>query len=131
MAHVSLHIQVYGLDEMRNAFVRGGKGPGFKVTGQFESALKDTAAAVHTHVHVQTGYLQSTGLTNSHFTGTEWEGEITYAHDPGIYELDRGDTPTANHPEGGHGFYDAVEPFVPVFDEALNAYGNEIFGPEL
>jgi hypothetical protein len=46
----------------------------------------------------------------SHNSGDVWEGEISFARHPGIFELARGDSPTKFHPEGGHYFFDPGGP---------------------
>jgi hypothetical protein len=58
------------------------------------------------HVHVITGRLKGSGHIESETMETSWKGTMSFARHPGIFELARGDTPTANHPDGGHFFFD-------------------------
>jgi hypothetical protein len=76
----------------------------------FESALLAAFAETQGHVHVITGALKSSGKPSSSFDGSRWTGTLSYARHPGIFELARGDHPTANHPEGGHYFFDPGGP---------------------
>jgi hypothetical protein len=71
---------------------------------EFEEALVSGVGAVSAKVHVITTRLRTSGHSESEFSGGRWEGTIGFARDPGIFELARGDSPTANHPEGGHFF---------------------------
>lgn len=77
---------------------------------QFEFALAAGLAAVDAKVHELTGRLKASGHVTSEASDGSWEGTIGYARYPGIYELARGDTPTRNHPEGGHFLFDPGGP---------------------
>jgi len=72
----------------------------------FESILMSSFAEVSARVHVITGVLRGSGHPQSGFDGDTWTGKMSFVRHPGIFELARGDTPTANHPEGGHHFYE-------------------------
>jgi hypothetical protein len=101
--------------------------PGFKTIGRFEKDFALAFQAVQDGVHVITGDLKSSGVPRTHYDGDTWEGEIEYDEDPGIFELARGDEATANHPEGGHGFFDRVEPFIQKFHADVNAFFEDAF----
>ena len=75
----------------------------------FEAVLMSSFAATQAHVHVITGALKESGRPSTEVTEDSWEGTLSYARYPGIYELARGNTPTANHPGGGHFFFDPPE----------------------
>lgn len=86
------------------------KGPGGETVMAMESALAAGYIATEVRVHVITGFLKASGHPSSTFDGERWEGEIDFARYPGIFELARGNTPTLNHPEGGHYFFDPAGP---------------------
>jgi hypothetical protein len=79
------------------------------VVEDFEGVLLSSFLATQAHVHVITGELKASGKPDSSFDGEVWSGSLTYLRYPGIYELARGDSPTLNHPEGGHFFFDPPE----------------------
>lgn len=79
------------------------------VVPEFEGVLLASFAATQGHVHVITGALKASGHPDSSFDGETWSGSLLYARHPGIYELARGNKPTANHPEGDHFFFDPPE----------------------
>lgn len=124
---VSLHIEVVGLDAMQYAFAKGAQPISFKEIFNFEKTFAEAFAATKEAVHVDTGFLQASGIPSTHFDGDEWEGEIDYARYPGIFELARGDKPTKFHPEGGHFFFNAVEPFIPQLDDDVDSVFRAIF----
>jgi hypothetical protein len=71
---------------------------------RFEGALVAAVGVIGSKVHVITGKLRASGHSDSEFSGGRWQGTVGFARYPGIYELARGDTPTRNHPDGGHFF---------------------------
>lgn len=75
-----------------------------------EAALIAGYITTEARVHVITGHLRGSGHPSSSYDGEEWTGEIDFARYPGIYELARGNSPTENHPEGGHYFFDPGGP---------------------
>lgn len=91
-------------------------GPAGETVLAMEGALAAAYVATETRVHVITGALRASGHPSSTFDGELWEGEIDFARYPGIYELARGNSPTQNHPEGGHYFFD---PGGPAFEAAV------------
>lgn len=93
------------LDGAGLELARLAKGPVTAVP-MFEAALLDGYVTSEARVHVITGQLKASGHPSSEFDGTTWTGTISFARYPGIYELARGDSPTLNHPEGGHYFFD-------------------------
>lgn len=74
-------------------------------TAGFEAAMLQGFMATSEHVHVITGGLKASGHTSSEYQADVWTGTIAFARHPGIFELARKNTPTANHPEGGHDFF--------------------------
>jgi hypothetical protein len=85
-------------------------GPAGLTLVEMEAALIAGYIATEAQVHVETGFLKSSGHPSSSFDGARWEGEIGFARYPGIFELARGNAPTKNHPEGGHYFFDESGP---------------------
>jgi len=73
-------------------------------------------------VHVITGHLKAEGRPSSSFSGDVWEGTIAYPRRPGIFELARGNSPTLNHPEGGHGFFRSS------YEETPDEYKDAVMG---
>lgn len=126
MTVVSIHIEVIGLDAMQKAFGNL-ENLGFQQVGRFEKTFAETFTAVDAKVHVLTGGLKASGVPRTHFDGDTWQGEIEFDRYPGIFELARGDSPTLNHPEGGHNFFDAVDPFIPIFEENVNQVFEDAF----
>lgn len=86
------------------------KGPVGETVLKMEAALLEGYAASEARAHVITGALKASGHPQSTFDGVTWDGEIDFIADPGIFELARGNQPTANHPEGGHYFFDPGGP---------------------
>lgn len=113
-------IKTQGLDEMINAFDDMSK-PGIpKRSGErldagFDAAFESVKRAIHGE-----GYLKDSGRHSTHYIADMWIGEMRFARDPGIFELNRGDEPTDRHPEGGHFFFDAAEFYEPVLDNLIN-----------
>ena len=93
------------LDGAGHELDRLAKGPAGATVARMEAALLSGYAVSAARVHVITGYLKSTLHPGSSFTGDVWEGTISAARYPGIYELARGNMPTENHPEGSHYFF--------------------------
>jgi hypothetical protein len=127
VASVNYQIVTTGLKEMVEQFGSLAKPPGFKAIGRFEKEFALCYAAVQDGVHEITGYLKSSGVPRTHYDGNTWEGEIEFDAHPGIFELWRGNTPTANHPEGGHGFFDKVEPFLANFERHVDEFFEDAF----
>lgn len=122
------YIETVGLDEMWKDFKKlathGTRTRGLKrVDRLFYAAF----AATQSKVHVETGRLQESGRADTHYLFDMWIGEIQYRRNPGIFELARGDTPTLTHPTGGHHFFNAVEPFIPWMEEAVNSIFDDYF----
>lgn len=93
------------------------KGPD---TMPFEAALATGYMTVANNVHVITARLKGSGFPHSSTEDDSWEGTISFARHPGIFELARGDSPTLNHPEGGHYFFDpGGEEFVKEVRQSL------------
>lgn len=126
MPAVSIYIEVVGLDAMQKSF-GDLENLGFKAIGRFEKTFAATFTAVENKVHVLTGDLKASGLPRTHFDGDTWTGEIDYDRYPGIFELARGDSPTLNHPEGGHNFFDAVDAFIAQYDDDVDAVFRDAF----
>lgn len=78
-------------------------GPG---TARFDALMTTYYGMVAGKVHILTGRLKASGSMVSSWDGGTWEGTISYLRYPGIFELARGNTPTKNHPEGGHHFFE-------------------------
>ena len=128
MSTVSLHIQVTGLREMESQFGTGARGLSFRDITQFEKSLASSYAAVEAAVHVETGKLKLSVRPSTHFDGEEWEGEVTAARYPGIFELARGQIPTKHRPSPtDHFFFNAVEPILPEFADNVDAVFRHIF----
>lgn len=91
--------------------------------GGMEGALASGYMTTSQRVHVLTGRLKESGHPISSFSDGTWEGIISYARHPGIFELARGDSPTMNHPEGGHFFFDpGGEEFLAGVKKAIMDY---------
>jgi hypothetical protein len=90
---------------------------------RFESALTSGLATADAKVHVLTGRLRESGHALSEYDDGRWTGTISFARHPGIFELARGDSPTMNHPEGGHFFLNpGGDEFVKGVYDALDDY---------
>jgi hypothetical protein len=85
------------------------KGPDQKTVAAWETALLAGYAVTENRVHVITGFLRASGHPASAFRPGEWEGTISFASRPGIFELARGDKETRHH-MGGHYFFDPGGP---------------------
>lgn len=99
---MGIHISV-DMEDVLAELDRLAHGPS---TADFESELLKGYMETEAHVHVITGKLKGGGHPSSSFGGDRWEGTIAFPRHPGIFELARGNTPTANHPEGEHYFFD-------------------------
>jgi hypothetical protein len=80
-------------------------GPGLETTGKMEAALLSGLMTTEARVHVITGQLKASLHPSSEFAGDTWTGTMSAARYPGIFELARGNRPTAHHPSGGHYFF--------------------------
>lgn len=78
-------------------------GPG---PARFDAIMTTYYGLVAAKVHILTGRLKASGHMTSSWDGGQWDGEMGFLRHPGIFELARGNTPTKNHPEGGHHFYE-------------------------
>lgn len=87
------------------------KGPSAGTILRMEAALAEGTVMTEARAHVITGFLKSSVHPESSFDGDSWSGTIDAARYPGIFELARADTPTENHPEGGHYFFDPGGPY--------------------
>ncbi len=96
----------------------GRDGTTFRLEGIMLRNFQETQQAVH----VITGHLKAEGHPSSSFDGDKWEGTISYPRHPGIFELARGDTPTLNHPEGGHYFFRSS------YEETPDEYKDAVMG---
>lgn len=130
MAGVNFYLHVTGLTEMEKPFAKLAKGPTWKDTGRLEKTFAAAYAAVSDGVHVITGKLKGSGVPRTGFDGETWWGEMEYDRYPGIFELARGDQPTLNHPEGEHGFFDNVTPFLGQFERNVDAFFRAAFDGE-
>jgi hypothetical protein len=104
------NVDLYGPHGAGFELDRLAKGPMGETTTAMEGALMAGYAASEARAHVITGKLKASGHPSSEFDGATWDGTISFAADPGIFELARGDRPTANHPEGRHYFLDPGGP---------------------
>jgi hypothetical protein len=100
---------VVDLDGAGDELDRLARGPGPVTIGKWEGALMVAYAATEARVHVITGELLASGHPSSSFDLTSWTGEISFARDPGVFELARDDQPTRHH-AGGHYFFDPAGP---------------------
>jgi hypothetical protein len=92
-------------EKVINELTRLADGPG---GGRFDAIMTTYAARVAERVHILTGRLKASGHMESSWDGHQWDGMIGYLKHPGIFELARGNTPTKNHPEGEHHFFEPV-----------------------
>lgn len=123
-----IRIETEGMKEMEAEFGKASiPNTPSKSIGKLDNVFGAAAAAVRSRVHIDTGYLASSGRDSTHYVNDIWIGEITYARYPGIFELARGDTPTVTHPTGGHFFFNAVEPFIPHMDNIINDLFDDYF----
>lgn len=108
---IGYRVELYGFPHAAGPELdRLAAGPGPETIARFEGALAQGTSATELRAHVITGHLRASVHSDSSFTGEEWTGTISAARYPGIFELARGDTPTQNHPEGGHYFFDPGGP---------------------
>jgi hypothetical protein len=99
------------LDGAGDELERLARGPGAETLGRMESGLMAGYAMSEAKVHVITGYLKATGHASSSYSGDTWEGTMSWARHPGVFELARGNTPTRYHPDGGHYFMSEGGPY--------------------
>jgi hypothetical protein len=104
------------LDGAGDELGRLSRGPDMKTIAEMETALLTGFSLTEARVHVITGELKASGHPSSHHDETSWEGTISFARDPGIFELARGNSPTRYHPLGGHYFFD---PGGPIFERGV------------
>lgn len=121
-------IKVVGLRDLIDQFDKLGRSFSHEELLPFELVGKAMFEAVREKTHVETGKLRLSGRHDTHYAGDEWSVEIKFAARPGIFELARGDEPTANHPEGGHFFFNAVEPFLPQIEQNMEELFRKAFG---
>jgi len=103
-------VELYGPRGAGFELDRLAEGPGNETVLRMEAALAAGNTMTEARAHVITGGLKASIHPESHFDGETWEGTIDAARYPGIFELARGNTPTLNHPEGGHYFFDPGGP---------------------
>lgn len=108
---MKFEVNLYGPRGAGFELDRLAEGPGGETILRFESALAAGVSMTEARVHIITGFLKSSVHPESSFDGESWEGSIDASRYPGIYELARGDSPTLNHPEGGHYFFDPGGPY--------------------
>ena len=113
---IRFEVSLYGPHGAGLELDRLAEGPGSATIMEMEGALAAGTVTTEARAHVITGYLRASVHSDSSFSGEEWEGTIKAAGHPGIFELARGNTPTQNHPEGGHYFFD---PGGPEFERAV------------
>jgi hypothetical protein len=107
------------MDDVIHEIKRLADGPGAgETTFALERILLENFAQTQEQVHIITGMLKAGGHPSSSFDGDVWEGTIAYPRHPGIFELARGNHPTANHPEGGHYFFSSSYEDTPARYEA-------------
>jgi hypothetical protein len=78
------------------------KGPD---VARMEAALLAGFATSEGRVHVITGALKASMHPSSSLGAGDWEGTMSAARYPGIFELARGNRPSKYHPGGGHYFF--------------------------
>lgn len=118
------------------AWARAMKGLGkvdFEVTAGMEGALNAAFAKTQANVHVITGKLKASGMTNTDFDGRSWSGTISYGGPKGspayygIYEQRRhGNRPDwAAHPP--HDMFAGLgAEFDPLFENAIDEHFKEL-----
>lgn len=124
---MSYKIVVEGYGDMESPFQKLAGGMGFKQIGRFEALHALMFADTQARVHVQTERLKLSGMSNTDFDGDVWSGEIEYLRHPGVFELARGDSPTWNHPEGGHDFFSGLKAFFPQFEQNIQDVFRDAF----
>jgi hypothetical protein len=101
---IRIDISMYGFPHAAGPELdRLEKGPVGDALMKMETALLAGYMTTAERAHIITGYLKSTVHPSSEFTGGTWTGTIAAARNPGIFELARGNRPTAHH-AGGHYF---------------------------
>lgn len=120
MADRMLVMKEEGLDEIIRFLRAGARGMSKLTHAKLDTNWDAAASAVDAHVHVESERLKLSGRHPTHVYDDIWTGEITYYRKPGIFELARGDSPSRNHPEGGHYFFEAAEPFMNAIEEIVN-----------
>lgn len=108
---VRFEVDLYGPHGAGFELDRLMEGPGPETIMRMEAALSAGTVQTEARAHVITGFLKSSVHSESSFDGDTWSGVIDAARYPGIYELARANTPTQNHPEGGHYFFDPGGPY--------------------
>lgn len=127
-ANRRMYIETKGMDEMEYEFEKAAiPNVETKHIRALDNLLDAAFAATQSKVHIDTGYLIESGDVHRHFVGDIWYGEISYARYPGIFELARGDSPSREHPAGGHHFFNAVEPFIPEMELAVDGVFDDFF----
>lgn len=117
MGVIRFDVRMYGFPHAAGPELdRLADGPGPVTLADMEGALAAGTAITIGRAHVITGKLKASVHPESNWTGEIWEGTISAVRYPGIFELWRGDTPTLNHPEGQHYFFD---PGGPGFERAV------------
>lgn len=108
---ITYHMEMYGFPHAAGPELdRLAAGPGSETVMRMETALAEGTSITEARAHVITGYLKASVSSDSSFAIDIWTGTIKAARHPGIFELARGDSPTFNHPEGGHYFFDPGGP---------------------
>lgn len=107
---VHFEVELYGPKGAGFELDRLAEGPTGETVMRMEAALAEATVVTEGRIHVITGGLKASLHPSSSFDGDSWEGTLSAARHPGIFELARGNAPTMNHPEGGHYFYDPGGP---------------------
>lgn len=107
----SVHLDGAGAELDRIA-----RGPDARTIARFEGELLTGFTITEGRVHVITGALKASGHPSSHHDETSWEGTMSFAANPGIFELARGDASTRYHLLGQHYFFD---PGGPMFERGV------------
>lgn len=120
MAGVRFEVQQ---DAVLHELDRLARGPAGDAVFQMESALLSYFARTQAQVHIITGYLKSTGHTETHFDGETWEGTAAYARHPGIFELARGNKGGEHaHPPGSHYFFSGADEYLDGVRRAMQGF---------
>jgi hypothetical protein len=109
MASEGVSWTVY-LDGAGEELDRLSKGPDAKTVAAWETALLTGYAVTESRVHVITGILKASGHPASEHDIYSWTGTISFARNPGIFELARGNRPSRFHSMGEHYFFDPGGP---------------------
>lgn len=78
---------------------------------RMEAALLAGFAASYGRAHVITGALRASMHPSSSLGAGDWEGTMSAARYPGIFELARGNRPSKYHADGQHYFLIGGPPF--------------------